>query len=69
MLHSARRARVGARRGGPRRKANRAGVVTFKAAAVISGAGSRPVGSGSIRVGYQVGCAIDVFSGITLGLT
>ncbi|MBF6363891.1 MspA family porin [Nocardia farcinica] len=48
---------------------SRAGVVTFKAAAVISGAGSRPVGSGSIRVGYQVGCAIDVFSGITLGLT
>lgn len=48
---------------------SRAGVVSLKATAVVSGAGNKSAESGSITVGYQVGCAIDVSSGVTLGVT
>ncbi|GAA1618510.1 MspA family porin [Nocardia ninae] len=46
----------------------REGFVSLKAVAEISGAGTQPVGTGVVSFGYQVGCQIDVSSGLTTGL-
>ncbi|WP_245713749.1 MspA family porin [Nocardia vaccinii] len=46
----------------------REGFVTLKAAADVSGSGSAPVNSGSISLGYQIGCQADVTSGAAIGL-
>ncbi|MGW4241209.1 MspA family porin [Nocardia sp. NPDC004722] len=47
----------------------REGFVGVQAIADISGHGRLPVESGSLTVGYQIGCQIDVSNGMTVGLT
>ncbi|MGX1778618.1 MspA family porin [Nocardia brasiliensis] len=42
--------------------------VSVKAVADITGAGSTAITGGSLTVGYQIGCKIDVSGGITPGL-
>lgn len=45
----------------------REGFVTVKGVADIAGAGLVAVDSGSLTVGYQIGCQIDVGNGLSLG--
>src|SRR5258707_2122868 len=47
----------------------REGFVSLKAITDISGHGRMPVNSGSLTVGYQVGCQTDVSNGLTAGLS
>lgn len=47
----------------------REGFVSLKAISDISGHGRVPVNSGSLTVGYQVGCQIDVSNGLSAGLS
>ncbi|QIS11866.1 MspA family porin [Nocardia arthritidis] len=46
----------------------REGFVSLKAVADIDGEGTAPVNTGAITLGYQIGCQVDVTSGVTLGL-
>ncbi|MFI9400813.1 MspA family porin [Nocardia sp. NPDC052316] len=46
----------------------REGFVSLKAVAEISGVGTQPVSAGMVSFGYQVGCQIDVSSGLTTSL-
>ncbi|MFF0498342.1 MspA family porin [Nocardia aobensis] len=46
----------------------REGFVSLKAVADIDGDGTAPVNSGSIALGYQIGCQVDVTNGMSLGL-
>ncbi|WP_244467428.1 MspA family porin [Nocardia vulneris] len=46
----------------------REGFVSLKAIAEIAGTGNKPVSSGQVSFGYQVGCQIDVSSGLTTSL-
>ncbi|WP_233429810.1 MULTISPECIES: MspA family porin [Nocardia] len=47
----------------------REGFVGLKAIADITGHGRVPVDSGSVTVGYQIGCQVDVSNGMTVGLS
>ncbi|MFI9508395.1 MspA family porin [Nocardia sp. NPDC052566] len=47
---------------------SREGFVSLEAVAEITGSGRRPVTAGTITLGYQIGCAVDVSNGVTLGL-
>ncbi|WP_334029236.1 MspA family porin [Nocardia terpenica] len=47
---------------------SREGFVSLKAIAAITGAGRVPVSSGTVTLGYQIGCQVDVSTGLTLGL-
>ncbi|MFI1913782.1 MspA family porin [Nocardia sp. NPDC020380] len=47
---------------------SREGFVSLKAIAEVNGKGSQPITGGTITLGYQIGCAVDVSSGLTLGL-
>ncbi|MFF7939813.1 MspA family porin [Nocardia gamkensis] len=47
----------------------REGFVTLSAAADIGGEGREAVNSGTLELGYQIGCQIDVSNGLTLGLS
>ncbi|MFB8004946.1 MspA family porin [Nocardia sp. NPDC056000] len=46
----------------------REGFVALKAVAEVKGAGRQPVSAGSLTLGYQIGCQVDVSSGLTLGM-
>ncbi|MFF3223687.1 MspA family porin [Nocardia suismassiliense] len=46
----------------------REGFVSLKAVAEVTGAGSAPVSAGSVGLGYQIGCQVDVSTGLTLGM-
>ncbi|WP_433734233.1 MspA family porin [Nocardia sp. CA-129566] len=46
----------------------REGFVSLRAVADIAGAGSVAVNSGTLTLGYQIGCQIDVSNGISVGL-
>ncbi|MGW4844539.1 MspA family porin [Nocardia brasiliensis] len=46
----------------------REGFVSLKAVAEITGSGSQPVNTGQVSFGYQIGCQIDVSSGLTTSL-
>ncbi|MEV6772294.1 MspA family porin [Nocardia sp. NPDC051030] len=46
----------------------REGFVALKAVAEVSGTGSQPISAGTLTLGYQIGCQVDVSSGLTLGL-
>lgn len=46
----------------------REGFVSLKAVADISGTGTAPVNAGTIALGYQIGCQVDVTSGAAIGL-
>ncbi|WP_411157366.1 MspA family porin [Nocardia terpenica] len=46
----------------------REGFVSLKAVAEVTGSGHQPVSAGTVSFGYQIGCQIDVSSGLTLGL-
>ncbi len=46
----------------------REGFVSLKAVTDIDGMGSAPVNAGTITLGYQIGCQVDVTSGVTIGL-
>ncbi len=46
----------------------REGFVSLKAVADIDGMGTAPVNSGTITLGYQIGCQVDVTNGMSLGL-
>ncbi|MEV5840136.1 MspA family porin [Nocardia sp. NPDC052112] len=46
----------------------REGFVSLKAVADIDGMGSAPVNSGTIGLGYQIGCQVDVTNGAAIGL-
>ncbi|WP_280432614.1 MspA family porin [Nocardia brasiliensis] len=46
----------------------REGFVSLKAIAEIGGKGDKPVSAGVVRFGYQIGCQIDVSSGLTTSL-
>ncbi|WP_330255298.1 MspA family porin [Nocardia sp. NBC_00565] len=45
------------------------GFVSVRAAADITGEGGESVNSGTLTLGYQIGCQIDVSNGISVGLT
>ncbi|MFQ6328361.1 MspA family porin [Nocardia sp. CWNU-33] len=47
----------------------REGFVRLKAVADITGHGRVPVNSGSVTLGYQIGCQVDVSNGLTIGLS
>lgn len=47
---------------------SREGFVSIKAVAEITGKGKQPITAGTVTLGYQIGCAVDVSSGLTLGL-
>lgn len=47
---------------------SREGFVSLKAVAEVSGTGRIPVSSGTVTLGYQIGCQVDVSNGLTLGL-
>lgn len=47
----------------------REGFVTLSAAADISGEGREPVNSGTLQLGYQIGCQVDVSNGLTVGIS
>lgn len=49
-------------------KFSREGFVTYRAEASISGDGEAPVNGAILETGYQVGCGIDVSSGLAVGL-
>lgn len=46
---------------------SREGFVSAKATAEISGNGAQRPTTGTITLGYQIGCAVDVSSGVVLG--
>ncbi|MGW4767222.1 MspA family porin [Nocardia sp. NPDC004278] len=46
----------------------REGFVSLRAVADITGAGSASVNSGTLTMGYQIGCQIDVSNGISIGV-
>lgn len=46
----------------------REGFVSLKAIAEISGKGNKPVNAAVVSFGYQIGCQIDVSSGLTTSL-
>ncbi|WP_226887390.1 MspA family porin [Nocardia brasiliensis] len=46
----------------------REGFVSLKAVAEVSGGGSAPISAGSLGLGYQIGCQVDVSTGLTLGM-
>ncbi|WP_280357219.1 MspA family porin [Nocardia otitidiscaviarum] len=46
----------------------REGFVSVKAIAEVTGTGSQPITAGTVSLGYQIGCAVDVSTGLTLGL-
>ncbi len=47
----------------------REGFVSLSAAADIGGEGREAVNSGTLQLGYQIGCQIDVSNGLTMGLS
>ncbi|WP_236566749.1 MspA family porin [Nocardia sp. CY41] len=47
----------------------REGFVTLSAAADIGGEGREAVNSGTLQLGYQIGCQADVSNGLTVGLS
>lgn len=47
---------------------SRAGFVSLKAIAEVTGRGGQPITAGTVTLGYQIGCAVDVSNGLTLGL-
>jgi hypothetical protein len=47
----------------------REGFVSLSAAADISGEGKAAVNSGTVQLGYQIGCQADVSNGLSLGLS
>ncbi|WP_328602727.1 MspA family porin [Nocardia terrae] len=47
---------------------SREGFVSLKAIAEVTGAGTQPVTGGTVTLGYQIGCAVDVSNGLTLGM-
>ncbi|WP_228540060.1 MspA family porin [Nocardia sp. XZ_19_385] len=47
---------------------SREGFVSVKATAEVTGKSGPRVTSGTITVGYQIGCAVDVSSGLNLGV-
>ncbi|WP_227979218.1 MspA family porin [Nocardia spumae] len=47
----------------------REGFVGLKAVADITGDGRVPVDSGTLTLGYQIGCQVDVSNGLTVGLS
>ncbi|MFD0362764.1 MspA family porin [Nocardia sp. GCM10030253] len=47
----------------------REGFVSLSAAADISGEGRAAVNSGTVQLGYQIGCQADVTNGLSLGLS
>ncbi|MFD6161468.1 MspA family porin [Nocardia sp. NPDC060256] len=46
----------------------REGFVSLKAITDIDGTGTAPVNAGTISLGYQIGCQVDVTNGLTIGL-
>lgn len=46
----------------------REGFVSLEAVADIDGTGTAPVNSGTIKLGYEIGCQVDVSNGMSLGL-
>lgn len=46
----------------------REGFVAIKGVAEISGAGTVPVQQGTVSLGYQIGCQVDVSTGLTVGM-
>ncbi|WP_234391025.1 MspA family porin [Nocardia suismassiliense] len=46
----------------------REGFVSLKAIAEVTGAGAAPVSAGSLALGYQIGCQVDVSTGLSLGM-
>ncbi|GAB2532388.1 MspA family porin [Nocardia heshunensis] len=46
----------------------REGFVALKAVAEIRGTGTQPITAGTVTLGYQIGCQVDVSSGLTLGM-
>ncbi|MBB5911234.1 hypothetical protein BJY24_000101 [Nocardia transvalensis] len=47
---------------------SREGFVSLKAVADIDGDGTAPVNSGTLALGYQIGCQVDVTSGVAIGV-
>ncbi|WP_327114330.1 MspA family porin [Nocardia sp. NBC_01730] len=47
----------------------REGFVSLTATADISGTGQQPVDAGSLTLGYQIGCQVDVSTGVAVGLS
>ncbi|KZM69274.1 hypothetical protein AWN90_09670 [Nocardia terpenica] len=47
---------------------SREGFASLEATADITGNGTKPVNSATVTLGYQVGCQIDVSTGLTLGM-
>ncbi|MCP9625130.1 MspA family porin [Nocardia otitidiscaviarum] len=47
---------------------SREGFVSLKAVAEVTGTGGAPITAGTVTLGYQIGCAVDVSNGVTLGL-
>ncbi|GEM25778.1 MspA family porin [Nocardia seriolae] len=47
---------------------SREGFVSLKAIAEVSGRGTQPITTGTVTLGFQIGCAVDVSNGLTLGL-
>ncbi|MFQ6326047.1 MspA family porin [Nocardia sp. CWNU-33] len=47
----------------------REGFVSLSAAADISGEGRTAVNSGTVQLGYQIGCQADVTNGLSMGLS
>lgn len=46
----------------------REGFVAVKAVAEVTGTGRQPVSAGALSLGYQIGCQVDVSTGLTLGM-
>ncbi|WP_306358557.1 MULTISPECIES: MspA family porin [unclassified Nocardia] len=47
---------------------SREGFVSLKAIAEVTGNGRAPINSGAVTYGYQIGCQVDVSTGLTLGM-
>ncbi|WP_040816326.1 MspA family porin [Nocardia concava] len=47
---------------------SREGFVSVKATAELTGHGAQRPTSGTVTLGYQIGCAVDVSSGVVLGV-
>ncbi|WP_406272896.1 MspA family porin [Nocardia sp. NBC_00881] len=47
----------------------REGFVSLTATADISGSGQQPVDAGSLTLGYQIGCQVDVSTGAAVGVS
>lgn len=46
----------------------REGFVALKAVVEVNGAGTQPISAGTLTLGYQIGCQVDVSNGLTLGM-